>query len=410
VLQRSPLSDDLRNVWTTQGKGPFFERMRALAARDPDVEAFIRADLRGDDQWLALNLFQHGRESAWPIELRVEREMKGWGDSGGKGAVFTILRTAAGAQAGNAALTTTLATVFAPGTDDHTLARWLQQHGPEASWPAPIPAQYQAPFDNAPRSSPGERIIFTGEYQFAAPAGVPHYCEIEYTAAGGGTWDSAGGPLTKTFRTGPAPSQIYSENQNLFLDAAWTGAAPITVTMTIRARSTGTTLNTRVWTFTRRGTAPTTITQTEPEAERPLPSSYHYTLGPDRTPGVADYEHQTILEEFSAWGTTIPEAEFAAAWKTTHGVATTADINARFFSGPVSNGTFTIDSNDQIGDEHNGWQTQLRTLWDGLTVKRDVPVETTQTYKIGATVVGRYTLRHLLKRDGTTYRMRKIKL
>jgi hypothetical protein len=478
VIQRSPISDEFKEIWHTQGKGPFFDRLRALNQSDEDLLTFINGELAGDDQWLASNIAQHGAETQWPIDLKVRREMKGWSDSGGKSAVFNLLRTvgtphsgngvlataisevfagqpddlwlgenlrlhgietqwpidlkvrremkgwsdsggksavfnllrgAAGAQAGDAALTTAINDVFPAGTEDHTLGRWLQQHGPEGSWPAPT-SLYQCPFDNAPQSSPGERIIFNGRYQFAAPAGLPHYHEIEYVAAGGGSWDSVGGATAKTFNGGGGPNQIFTQNQDLHLDPAWTGAAPITVTMNIKERSTHTVVQTRVWTFTLRGTAPTTITQVEPETERPLPSSYKYTLGPDLTPGTADYQHQTILESFTGWGTTLAESEFTSSWLSTHGVASTADINARFFSAPVNNGTFTVDANDQILDGHNGWQTPLKTLWDGLKVKKDVPVETTQTYSVGGTTVGTYTLRHILKADGTTYVMRKIKI
>ncbi len=362
-----------------------------------------------DDLWLGENLRLHGIETQWPIDLKVRREMKGWSDSGGKSAVFDILRAAGAGQAGNAALTTAINDVFAAGTEDHTLGRWLQQIGPETAWPAPTQL-YQCPFDNAPQSSPGERIIFNGQYQFAPPAGIPHYHEIEYVAAGGAAWGMPGGATTQTFNTGPGLDRIHTDNQNLHIDAAWTGAAPITVTMSVRERSTNRVVQTRVWTFTLRGTAPTGITQVDTEAERPLPSQYRYTLGPDLTPGAPDYEHQTILESFTGWGTTLAESEFTPAWLSTHSVTSTAEINAKFFGGPVNNGTFTIDSNDQILDGHNGFQTQLRTLWDGLKVKKDVPVETTQTYSAGATTVGTYTLRHILKADGTTYAMRKIKI
>ena len=50
--------------------------------------------------------------------------MKGWSDSGGKSVVFDLLR-AAGAQAGNADLTASIAKVFGAGTDD----LWLADHG-----------------------------------------------------------------------------------------------------------------------------------------------------------------------------------------------------------------------------------------------------------------------------------------
>jgi hypothetical protein len=61
--------------------------------------------------------------------------MKGWGDCGGKGAVFEILRAANGTQAGNAQLTASLHQVFAAGSDDLWVAQNLQAYGPEANWP-----------------------------------------------------------------------------------------------------------------------------------------------------------------------------------------------------------------------------------------------------------------------------------
>jgi hypothetical protein len=136
VIQRSPLSEQLERVWHDEGKGAFFERLRNLTRpADTDVHTFVRDNLSGDDRWLAQNLLTHGRESRWPIHLRVEREMKGWGDSGGKGVVFEILRTANRSQARNVDLSTTLSRVFAADSDDLWLARNLQAHGPEANWP-----------------------------------------------------------------------------------------------------------------------------------------------------------------------------------------------------------------------------------------------------------------------------------
>src|SRR2546423_12197749 len=58
-VQRSPLSDELKQLWQT-GKGPFFDKMRTLTVQDPDVRQFITSQLAGDDQWLALNLIEFG--------------------------------------------------------------------------------------------------------------------------------------------------------------------------------------------------------------------------------------------------------------------------------------------------------------------------------------------------------------
>ena len=123
----------------TGGKGAVFDILRrANGAEAGNVQ--LAGTLRHifsagtDDIWLAQNLQRYGVEASWPIHLRVEREMKGWADTGGKGVVFDILRTANGAEAGNANLTNSINTVFAAGTDDRWLARNLQQHGPEANW------------------------------------------------------------------------------------------------------------------------------------------------------------------------------------------------------------------------------------------------------------------------------------
>ena len=134
-IQLSPLSDELSQMWTTQGKGAFYNRLRQVSPlSDPDIAPFV-ATLQGDDHWLTQNIITHGRESNWPIHLKVEREMKGWGDSGGKGVVFEILRAANATETANANLTASLNRVFGPGTDDIWLATNLQQYGREASWP-----------------------------------------------------------------------------------------------------------------------------------------------------------------------------------------------------------------------------------------------------------------------------------
>lgn len=82
----SPIASELATLWANQGKGPFFERMRSLTIAeraDGDVINFVATQLSGDDNWLATNLLLYGREINWPLNLRVEREMKGWSDSGG---------------------------------------------------------------------------------------------------------------------------------------------------------------------------------------------------------------------------------------------------------------------------------------------------------------------------------------
>ncbi len=97
----SALATELRQIWSTGDKGVFFERLRNLTQAersDGSLHAFVSTTLKGDDLWLAQNILQYGRETNWPIELRLEREFKGWGDSGGLSAALTLFGGATDAQ------------------------------------------------------------------------------------------------------------------------------------------------------------------------------------------------------------------------------------------------------------------------------------------------------------------------
>ena len=135
VIARSALSDEVSKLWDPANKAPFFERLRHLDQSDLDLLAWVRSNLTGNDLWLAENLVLNGPEKGWPIQLRVEREMKGFPDSKGKGAVFDILRTANAGEAGNAELAAALVRVFAPGSDDLWLGQQLQKYGTETKFP-----------------------------------------------------------------------------------------------------------------------------------------------------------------------------------------------------------------------------------------------------------------------------------
>ena len=64
--------------------------------------AFVERELVGDYLWLARTLLLHGPECGWPIELRVERELKGWDDCRGVAGAFELLaaRCVGGRRAG----------------------------------------------------------------------------------------------------------------------------------------------------------------------------------------------------------------------------------------------------------------------------------------------------------------------
>lgn len=142
VLARSPLSDELARLWAAGDKAAFFDSLRAATESLEDVLAFVDANLEGDDLWLARNIYFHGPEPTWPIHLRVEREMKGWADCRGTGAVFDILRAAAGGSSGDAELAAALQRVF-HNLDTLWIAQQLQAHGPEAGWPPELRAELE---------------------------------------------------------------------------------------------------------------------------------------------------------------------------------------------------------------------------------------------------------------------------
>ncbi|MTJ08289.1 DUF4157 domain-containing protein [Anabaena sp. UHCC 0204] len=131
IVQLSPLSEEVTQLWNPEQKAAFFHRLRRLddsQRRDEDLRQWVDQHLRGNDRWLADNILLYGAEVNWPIALRVEREMQGWTDSGGSEAVFAILREAHGTEATNADLSDTLRRIFADNPEYLATAIQLQHH------------------------------------------------------------------------------------------------------------------------------------------------------------------------------------------------------------------------------------------------------------------------------------------
>jgi hypothetical protein len=289
-----------------------------------------------------------------------------------------------------------------------TLGKLLVHYGDESMWPAPV-EEYQTPFDDAPQSSAGERIIMNGEY-LIVPDPIAHYHELVYTATNG-TFDSQGGPATKTFTTGHDVNRIDTGNMSFFLPAAFAGTDTASVTAEIRIRSTGTVVHTRTWNYTRRGTAPTTVTQQEPDTEVAIGSTYTYDVGPPLIPLAAPfYEHQTVLEEFSARVSNLDVGDMDPGWLASSGVTDKAGIDAAFFSGSSNNGTFVVDNNDQYMDVHGGGQDMLDQAAAHTASAIEVYVDLPQVYTAGpGNVLGNFIVRRIRHADGT-YGLRKWKV
>jgi hypothetical protein len=253
-------------------------------------------------------------------------------------------------------------------------------------------ATYIVPFDRSPMSAPGERIIFSGEFTDPTPTDY----RLEYTTAGG-HFNSATGPTTVTI------AGLISGNVNFFVPARWPRSA-LTVVLNVRQISTNTIVRTETWTFAQKTRYPTTMTQREGTGERAMPATYHYDIGPALRTGTAPfYEHQTILERFSNWRlANIVPADISGAYRTAHNLNNRAAISQHFLTPYAgSNGTFTVNADDRIADEHSN-ATDVSNLVANLVTPKDIEVALPQTYEARpSTALGRYTITRVRKTNGT---------
>jgi hypothetical protein len=306
--------------------------------------------------------------------------------------IMTALRGANGTKKTDAAWVAYVNGAFGAGSDDARLARNLLLFGPEASWPAPT-AGTLIPFDNAPLSAPGERIIFNLTW---TPSSGAEYHEIVMTASDGKF--AAGGAATKTI-TG-----LVSDNVDFLIPAAWTGATALTVKVDVKPRGSATVLTTKTWTFNKKPRFPTTMTQKEGEGEVALGTVYEYKIGPAVAGKTAPfYQHQTILERFPGGTCNITPADLTDAFKAANpGLTDSEKINTHFFGGSGSNGTFTVSADDKIWDVHSGIMSTKADIEPNLKAWKEIHNDLYQVYEAepGKTL-GKYTIRRIIKADGS---------
>ena len=254
------------------------------------------------------------------------------------------------------------------------------------------------PFDHSPQSAPGERIIFNSDYVHATPA----LFKMVFSGAGG-AFDAAGGPATKTV------NGLSSGNVFFVINATWTGTTPTNTRLEIRLLD-DTVVSSESWTFAKKPTTPTVMTQVQTEGDRPLGSVYTYQLGPNiGGPGTPDYEHQTILERFDPKTCNITLAELKPAYIAANGLTSDAAVCTHFFGTGSSNGTFSIDSHDQVFDVHNGGMPNLATFTAALITMKQITCDLPQTYEVQPGIaLAKFTVRRILHTDGTKW-LNKIK-
>lgn len=80
TIQRSPLSDDVKKTWTSNGnKGEVFNILRVKSpTQDPDVISYINSIFTADtdDFWLANTIIKYGPEPLWPNDAFAERNKR----------------------------------------------------------------------------------------------------------------------------------------------------------------------------------------------------------------------------------------------------------------------------------------------------------------------------------------------
>ncbi|MDE3195421.1 MAG: hypothetical protein KGN84_03700, partial [Acidobacteriota bacterium] len=231
---------------------------------------------------------------------------------------------------------------------------------------------------------------------------------VTLTITGGpASWDSKGsGTTVKTFNS------LETGNVFLFADDMWPDGQTITVVAKAVDNApnpappdVGSTKDadfSLTWTIVKRTQCPTTMTTNAnacngcgpPNVFRANPALYAYDMGPALPPPLIFpyYANQTILESFSAVSAyQFTLASLLPAFKMSNPTLTTPDAVANFLFGTGNNGTFVIDNQDRIYDQHGrpALQTGVFTV-DALNT--GVGYVLPQTYSCGPNAVKSYTI------------------
>jgi hypothetical protein len=219
-----------------------------------------------------------------------------------------------------------------------------------------------------------------------------------------GAFGSATGAATQTVRG------LSSDNVDFLVPTPWDGTG-LTVRLDVRPRGTATVAFTQTWTFAKKTTAPTTITQKDAESELELGHVYEYHVGPAIAGKTAPfYEHQTVLERFGAPDCNISPADLKPDFKTAHPELTDSKkIAVHFFGGSGSNGTFGLDHDDKMFDVHSGILSTKADVEPHLVTWKEIHNDLPQIYEaMPGVTLGKYTIRRIIKLDGSL-KLRKMK-
>jgi hypothetical protein len=261
---------------------------------------------------------------------------------------------------------------------------------------------HNLPDDAAPLSAPGERVLFSSLGQSLKPAEF----ETIYTTAGG-TFDSPGGPTSKTF-----PGHGVLE-LSFFVPGGWNGTDPVTVDFKVRRKSDGAIFSPKTWRFGKKVFVPTALAQFEhgPQAVAPAGEvEFSYLLNPQPPPGWTGpaggpyYEHETILERFEGMTCNVTREELKPEFATAHPELTTPEAIAGFFFVPAAfHASFTVPRGDIIIDRNgaNGIGDGGFRLAQNLVTLKTIQWDHVQVFEAQPGVVlGRYTIRRSWHTNG----------
>jgi hypothetical protein len=289
----------------------------------------------------------------------------------------------------------------------------------------PLRDTYSVPLVKAPTGigvSPSEKVIFNIQAQDQdrkRPIGTTAWTDftgtgpylITLTVSGPASWNSAGsGTQTLTFNS------EQTGNAFLFVDSSWTGTPGVSVSAklqdmapaTVPPPDTGSVKDPDYpinWSIVKRTACPTTmqtISGTTGVFRTDNPAVYGYQMGPPLPPPASSpyYENQTILESFGAvTAYSFSMSDLTPAFKAANPTLTTPDMVAAYFFGGGNNGTFVIDGNDQIFDQH-GRPTGsgipgFSAAFTPAAYARGIGYVLPQTYSCNGNAVQSYTIKTL---------------
>lgn len=209
---------------------------------------------------------------------------------------------------------------------------------------APPIKTYVIPFDNNPKSSPGEQIIFGAVYKHAKPGDY----KLVYTSEGGHFDSKNSGTKSKTI------AGLSIRNLYWFIDSSWDGKTTTKVKLELQ-KTDGTVVKTTNWNFSKKTVHPTTIVQKTGEREFDNPKAFTYKVGPKlKGVGKDDYVGWTILEKFGSRTSNLQPADIKDEYAKTHNLTNEQAITKHFFPTSSNNGTFTVSAGDKFYDKHGG--------------------------------------------------------